>query len=805
MANTINDLYLKYVNKVGKTLENDRYFQYLFEMVQAGENVLHQRHQVLHKVVDERWLTTIEESLDAINTIIEKPRRYIKTNEEVVPVALARKISADSVRHLSMNTQFIASSEDGDIQPTKILNVSTEETYDLYENRFIYHLIQRLVTFIDKRTDVIFWSTGDETTNVLSYQSKVDDAYEEISYKLEMTVKNRQSFAENDSDNMSVFMRIDRVRRLVLALRNSSFCSIMAGCAKVRSPIQRTNLIMKDPNYRTCYQLWQFLERYDEVGYTIEAQDSTLEFDEEYMIQMYTNLITNYTVFKSLLEADPRKLDQAPNKRRRVIKPKFIKKIEEQFVDDPNIEEVEIRRVFLEEVTQAQLDAEAKLAEETKAKEEALEELDRIDGEMIGLQQQVGMLMAQLQEAQMELEELQEQKDLMTADLEAAKEAYEEAEAAKDAAQALAAQTRQEADAEIAKTKEEAETQIAQTKAQAEAEVSKAQKEAEDFAIRTRRETAESVLKIQQEADEKVAQISRKAADAVAEAKKNADAAVSEAMQNAEQLVTDTRREADERIARTEQKAAADLAELQRDSTNRIQTLQREKEEQLAALKDETQAQLTAMKENTDRQVRTIREEADRQIASTKTDADQRIAATKADADKRITAARTDADQRIAATKADAEERIAATKAEAQQMVDAACEKAEAEIARTRQEASRTISEVTERVSRESAESIAQTEAKAKREVEEVRKLRNDAMREAEQAKEREQAALRRAEEEHKRAEEEYTRAQEEAKARAKAEERAQANTLSKRILAAWDDRRARSEEKKKNNKDDEQ
>ena len=794
MANTINDLYLKYVNKVGKTLENDRYFQYLFEMVQAGENVLHQRHQVLHKVVDERWLTTIEESLDAINTIIEKPRRYIKTNEEVVPVALARKISADSVRHLSMNTQFIASSEDGDIQPTKILNVSTEETYDLYENRFIYHLIQRLVTFIDKRTDVIFWSTGDETTNVLSYQSKVDDAYEEISYKLEMTVKNRQSFAENDSDNMSVFMRIDRVRRLVLALRNSSFCSIMAGCAKVRSPIQRTNLIMKDPNYRTCYQLWQFLERYDEVGYTIEAQDSTLEFDEEYMIQMYTNLITNYTVFKSLLEADPRKLDQAPNKRRRVIKPKFIKKIEEQFVDDPNIEEVEIRRVFLEEVTQAQLDAEAKLAEETKAKEEALEELDRIDGEMIGLQQQVGMLMAQLQEAQMELEELQEQKDLMTADLEAAKEAYEEAEAAKDAAQALAAQTRQEADAEIAKTKEEAETQIAQTKAQAEAEVSqtkaqaeteiaqtkaqaeaevsKAQKEAEDFAIRTRRETAESVLKIQQEADEKVAQISRKAADAVAEAKKNADAAVSEAMQNAEQLVTDTRREADERIARTEQKAAADLAELQR-----------EKEEQLAALKDETQAQLTAMKENTDRQVRTIREEADRQITSTKTDADQRIAA----------------------TKADAEERIAATKAEAQQMVDAACEKAEAEIARTRQEASRTISEVTERVSRESAESIAQTEAKAKREVEEVRKLRNDAMREAEQAKEREQAALRRAEEEHKRAEEEYTRAQEEAKARAKAEERAQANTLSKRILAAWDDRRARSEEKKKNNKDDEQ
>lgn len=372
MAGTINDLYLKYVNKVGKTLENDRYFQYLFEMVQAGSTTLQQNHTVLHKQVDERWLGVIEESLDALNRITEHPRRFVTSNEEVVPVALARKITADSVRHLSMNTQFIASSKDGEIQPTKILNVTVEETYDLYENRFIYHLIQRLVTFIDKRTDVIFWSTGDETCNTLQMHSKVDDAYEQIEYKLEMKVKNTQSFAENDSDNMSVFMRIDRVRRMVMALRTSAFCDIMKGCARVRSPIQRTNTIMKDPDYRVCYRLWQFLESYDEVGYSIEERDTPLEFDEEYQIQLFSNLITNYTVFKSLLEADPRKLSEIPPKRKKITKPKFIKKIQEEIVTDYNIPDVEVRKVIIEEVTQAQLDAEAKLAEET-ARREALE------------------------------------------------------------------------------------------------------------------------------------------------------------------------------------------------------------------------------------------------------------------------------------------------------------------------------------------------------------------------------------------------------------------------------------------------
>lgn len=204
MANTINDLYTKYTNKVERTLENDRYFQYLFEIVQAGNNTIHQNNRVLHKVVDERWLTVVEEGLTSIFNIVDKPRRFIATTEEVVPVALARKITADSVRHLSQNTQFITTNAKGDIQPTKVLNVTTEESFDLYENRFVYHLIQRLFAFVDKRTDVIFWSTGDETCNTMCMESKIDDAYEEISYKVEMTVKNRQSFAENDNDNMDL-------------------------------------------------------------------------------------------------------------------------------------------------------------------------------------------------------------------------------------------------------------------------------------------------------------------------------------------------------------------------------------------------------------------------------------------------------------------------------------------------------------------------------------------------------------------------------------------------------------------------
>lgn len=548
MSETINDLYLKYAEGVGESLESDRYFQYLFEMVQAGDNTLQQKNRILHKVVDERWIGTIEEGIDAIYNIIDKPRRFVTTKEEVVPVALARKITADSVRHLSMNTQFIASDENGEIQPTRILNVSTEESYDLYENRFVYHLIQRLFTFVDKRTDVIFWSTGDETCNTMSMESKVDDAYEEISYKIEMTIKNRQSYAENDSDHMEVFKRIDRLRRMVRNLRSSSFCELMAGCAMVRSPIQRTNLMMKDPSYRTCYKLWQFIESYDEVGYTIEEQDSALEFDEEYLLQMYTNLITNYTVFKSLLEADPRRMTELTEEHREPVKPKFIKEIKEEIVEDRNIPDVEIRKVFVEEVTQAQIEAEEKLQKETEQRETLERTVSDLNGQVESLTGQMEYLDQMRVDTEMQLDLVQQQ---LNESQEALAAAGEETRHAKKQAR--------EAEEARLQSEKEAEENVVLARQEAKEEVEAAKKEAEEAVAVARESAAQEIEAAHEKAKQEIEAVqkaARKSADSQAEkARREADAALEKVRCESGQAMEKLRREADSATAKARNEA----------------------------------------------------------------------------------------------------------------------------------------------------------------------------------------------------------------------------------------------------------
>ena len=376
----------------------------------------------------------------------------------------------------------------------------------------------------------------------------VSDAYEEISYKVEMTIKNRQSYAENDSDHMEVFKRIDRLRRMVRNLRSSSFCELMAGCAMVRSPIQRTNLMMKDPSYRTCYKLWQFIESYDEVGYTIEEQDSALEFDEEYLLQMYTNLITNYTVFKSLLEADPRRMTELAEEHREPVKPKFIKEIKEEIVEDRNIPDVEIRKVFVEEVTQAQIEAEEKLQKETEQRETLERTVSDLNGQVESLTGQMEYLDQMRVDTEMQLDMVQQQ---LNESQEALAAAGEETRHAKKQAR--------EAEEARLQSEKEAEENVVLARQEAKEEVEAAKKEAEEAVAVARESAAQEIEAAHEKAKQEIEAVqkaARKSADSQAEkARREADAALEKVRCESGQAMERLRREADSATAKARNEA----------------------------------------------------------------------------------------------------------------------------------------------------------------------------------------------------------------------------------------------------------
>ena len=267
MRNYSTNLYKKFKTRTINTLNGDDFYEYFMNVVESGVRYYGQKNEALIKIIDEKWVEAIEACLIPIENIIKKPRKFIRRDENIVPVELARKIGSDAVNHLATHTHFISSvNKNGDIVPNKILNVYNEESYEIYENRFIITLLDRINQFLDKRYEVLFGTTGDEFASVLKVDSTFNDNDEKVEYNLVLKVHQGQGYLDSKSNDPMIYQRIEHIRTMISGFCKSEFYQILAGITKVRTPISKTNLIMKEQNFRKCYELWQFMDKYSEVG-----------------------------------------------------------------------------------------------------------------------------------------------------------------------------------------------------------------------------------------------------------------------------------------------------------------------------------------------------------------------------------------------------------------------------------------------------------------------------------------------------------------------------------------------------------
>ena len=99
------------------------------------------------------WLDIMEDTIRYLDNILRNPNRFIINEEDIVKIELARRVTVESIKHLSKNTNLIQDidKKTGDVKPSKILNINKEESFNTYENRFIYSLIKNMRMFIEKK------------------------------------------------------------------------------------------------------------------------------------------------------------------------------------------------------------------------------------------------------------------------------------------------------------------------------------------------------------------------------------------------------------------------------------------------------------------------------------------------------------------------------------------------------------------------------------------------------------------------------------------------------------------------------
>ena len=121
------------------------------EALRAGNNKFFHNYVSERFALDDTWIYTIGGALQSVETITRNPRKFIKEDYDVVAVEKARKINSRTVRHLSSHTQNIQAITEDNVRPSKVLVAEIDEDIAIYENRFVFALIERVTTFVERR------------------------------------------------------------------------------------------------------------------------------------------------------------------------------------------------------------------------------------------------------------------------------------------------------------------------------------------------------------------------------------------------------------------------------------------------------------------------------------------------------------------------------------------------------------------------------------------------------------------------------------------------------------------------------
>lgn len=215
------------------------------------------------------WLDEIEYACPFIDNIMRQPKIALVREEEVAKIEKAKKINVSSVKDLSRHTEYIKrhDKETGDIEPDKILDIRNEETYNTYENRFLYTLYKQLVRFVlNKEEELNNFNIKDE--KMLEYKAKTHTNEEKVDIQIKIST---ESLPTNKVDKKlaeqvkGARLRLKRVKDYMNSWQRSEVVKALdrAKVPLVNPPIKKTNVILKNPNFRVAAALWEYLNKYE--------------------------------------------------------------------------------------------------------------------------------------------------------------------------------------------------------------------------------------------------------------------------------------------------------------------------------------------------------------------------------------------------------------------------------------------------------------------------------------------------------------------------------------------------------------
>ncbi|NWH11198.1 hypothetical protein HXX24_04765 [Acholeplasma laidlawii] len=287
--------YTMLISRLDELEEDTDFPVYFYQGLYDGVNKLKQVETTETKKFDDHWIFAIESYYPYVDKILRNYKSALRVEEEVVIVEKAKKTTSRTVRHLAANTHLLKLPDKDqpttEVMPKKLLVEFSEDEFGIYENRFVATLIQRLVDFVSRRMRILEEDVN--TKKIKELNNTIELSIDNSKYEINIDLREVQTIDQGkiEEDNQKLLARAQELHKKLANALNTEFMKTMRNYRKVKAPIMKTQIILKNTNYRNCYLLWKYLDQYNSLGFELIRDVKQKRFNETYRKHLSQNAL----------------------------------------------------------------------------------------------------------------------------------------------------------------------------------------------------------------------------------------------------------------------------------------------------------------------------------------------------------------------------------------------------------------------------------------------------------------------------------------------------------------------------------
>ena len=196
-----------------------------------------------------------------LHSISDRPRRDLRYDDLVAPVARARRLATSALSHLASHSDCWQQRTLSGVQPRKVLARFSEDDYAIYENRLYKRLLDRLDRHLARRLARIR-GVNSRLERAVEFQDS-----EQTHFRLRQDICRLwgESYLDDKTGTQleagkRALSDLESQLRVIRGLKQRGLYSLVPPASVVPAQVHRTNILNHDPHYRHLPPLWEKLK-----------------------------------------------------------------------------------------------------------------------------------------------------------------------------------------------------------------------------------------------------------------------------------------------------------------------------------------------------------------------------------------------------------------------------------------------------------------------------------------------------------------------------------------------------------------